>query len=57
MSSQTKQEVEQSNLNTSAVIEVLCQAIDAVNESDAPQAFEVNMKIVSKIANLIDKIQ
>jgi hypothetical protein len=57
MSSQTKQEVEQSNLNTSAVIEVLCQAIDAVNDSDTPQAFEVNMKIVSKIANLIDKIQ
>ena len=57
MSQTTKAEAEQSNLNISAVIEILTQAIDAVNASGAPQAFEVNMKIVSKIANLTDKIQ
>lgn len=57
MSQTTKAEAEQSNLNNATVIEVLAQAIDAVNASGAPQAFEVNMKIVSKIANLIDKIE
>jgi len=57
MDNPTKQEVEQSNLNASAVIEVLTQAIDAVNASGVPDGIVTNMKIVNKISDLIDKIQ
>ena len=39
------------------VITTLCDCIGAVEESNAPNAFAVKMKIVDKIDQLIDKIE
>ena len=39
------------------VITTLCDCIGAVDESNAPNAFAVKMKIVDKIDSLIDKIE
>ena len=39
------------------VITTLCDCIGAVEESNAPNAFAVKMKIVDKIDSLIDKIE
>lgn len=39
------------------VITTLCDCIGAVEESNAPNAFAVKMKIVDKIDELIDKIE
>jgi hypothetical protein len=39
------------------VITTLCDCIGAVDESNAPNAFAVKMKIVDKIDDLIDKIE
>jgi hypothetical protein len=39
------------------VITTLCDCIGAVDESNAPNAFAVKMKIVDKIDELIDKIE
>ena len=39
------------------VIMTLCDCIGAVDESNAPNQYEVKMKIVDKISDLIDKIE
>jgi hypothetical protein len=39
------------------VITTLCDCIGAVDESNAPNQYEVKMKIVNKISDLIDKIE
>jgi hypothetical protein len=39
------------------VITTLCECIGAVDDSNAPNAFAVKMKIVDKIDELIDKIE
>jgi hypothetical protein len=39
------------------VITTLCDCIGAVDDSNAPNAFAVKMKIVDKIDELIDKIE
>jgi len=39
------------------VISTLCDCIDAVDESNAPNGYAVKMKIVDKIDQLIDKIE
>ena len=39
------------------VITTLCDCIGAVVESNAPNQYEVKMKIVNKISDLIDKIE
>jgi len=39
------------------VISTLCDCITAVDESNAPNAYAVKMKIVDKIDALIDKIE
>ena len=39
------------------VITTLCDCIGAVDESNAPNQYEVKMKIVDKISDLIDKIE
>ena len=39
------------------VITTLCDCIGAVDESNAPNAYVVKMKIVDKISDLIDKIE
>ena len=39
------------------VIMTLCDCIGAVDESNAPNAYVVKMKIVDKISDLIDKIE
>jgi hypothetical protein len=39
------------------VITTLCDCIGAVEESNAPNQYEVKMKIVNKISDLIDKIE
>jgi len=39
------------------VISTLCDCITAVDESNAPNAYAVKMKIVDKIDQLIDKIE
>jgi len=39
------------------VITTLCDCIDAVDGSNAPNTYAVKMKIVDKIDQLIDKIE
>ncbi len=39
------------------VITTLCDCIGAVDDSNAPNQYEVKMKIVNKISDLIDKIE
>jgi hypothetical protein len=39
------------------VITTLCECISSVDESNAPNAYVVKMKIVNKIDALIDKIE
>jgi len=39
------------------VITTLCDCIQAVDDSNAPNAYAVKMKIVDKIDDLIDKIE
>ncbi len=39
------------------VITTLCDCVNAVDESNAPNAYAVKMKIVDKIDSLIDKIE
>ena len=39
------------------VIMTLCDCVGAVDESNAPNQYEVKMKIVDKISDLIDKIE
>jgi hypothetical protein len=39
------------------VITTLCDCIGAVDESNAPNQYEVKIKIVNKISDLIDKIE
>ena len=39
------------------VITTLCDCIGAVDDSNAPNAYAVKMKIVDKIDELIDKIE
>ena len=39
------------------VITTLCDCVGAVDESNAPNAYAVKMKIVDKISDLIDKIE
>ena len=39
------------------VITTLCDCVGAVDESNAPNAYVVKMKIVDKISDLIDKIE
>ena len=39
------------------VITTLCDCIQAVDDSNAPNQYEVKMKIVNKISDLIDKIE
>jgi len=39
------------------VITTLCDCIGAVDDSNAPNAYAVKMKIVDKIDDLIDKIE
>ncbi len=39
------------------VITTLCDCVNAVDESNAPNAYAVKMKIVDKIDQLIDKIE
>lgn len=53
----TKEEQNIDNAQVAATIEVLAEAIYAIDESGAAQSYAVKEKIVAKIGNLIDKIE